>query len=192
MTRLPPLISPHARLLTYQGTRPVLGSRCFLATGATLIGDVILGEESSIWFNAVLRADVHTIRVGRRTNIQDLAAIHVTPDRHPVRIGDRVTVGHSAVIHGCTLEDGCLIGMNATLLDGARVGEGALIGAGSVVTPRTVIPPGVLALGNPARVQRDLTDEEIRQVAAASELYLSYAENHARDLGLLGELFPES
>jgi len=156
-----------------------------------VIGDVILGEESSIWFNAVVRGDVHTIRIGRRSNIQDASVVHVTHDQFPVRIGDRVTVGHSAVIHGCTLGDGCLIGMHATLLDGAEIGEGALVGAGSLVSPGTVIPPGVLALGNPARVKRDLTKAEIAQVAEASDLYVRYAESHARDLGLLGELFPE-
>ena len=165
--------------------RPVLGSRVFLAAGAVVIGDVVLGDESSVWYNAVIRGDIHRVRIGSRSNLQDSAVVHVTGGTGPTTIGDEVTVGHGAIIHGCTLEDGCLVGMGAKILDGARVGEGAFVGAGALVTPGLVIPPRVLALGVPARVVRSLGPEDSARVAEASALYVDYAEEHAREQGLL-------
>lgn len=185
MGSLPPWVSPDARLLPFQGFRPLLGSRVFVASGAVVIGDVVIGDESSIWYNVVVRGDVHQIRVGRRTNLQDAVVVHVTGGLHSTHIGDCVTVGHGAIVHGCTLDDGCLVGMGAKVLDGARVGAGAFIGAGSVVSPGTAIPPGVLALGAPARVVRPLTPEDAVRVAEASGLYVEYAESHAREQGLV-------
>lgn len=179
------LVSPDARIQPYRGVRPVIGEGVFIAPGATLIGDVILAERASIWYQTVVRGDVHFIRIGRETNLQDAVVVHVTADTNPVTIGDRVTVGHGAIIHGATIEDGCLIGMGATVLDGARIGEGALIGAGSVVAPGTRIPPGSLALGSPARVKRALTGDEREMVRKAATLYLGYALDHARELGLI-------
>ena len=184
MASQPPWISPDARVLPFRGILPSLGSRVFLAAGAVVIGDVVLGDESSVWYNTVIRGDVHRIRIGARTNLQDSVTVHVTAKTHPTTIGDGVTIGHGAIIHGCTLEDGCLVGMGARVLDGAVVGAGAFIGAGAVVSPNTQIPPGVLALGAPARVVRPLRPEDAAQVAAAAGLYVGYAEEHAREQGL--------
>lgn len=178
-------VSPDARLLSFAGLRPTLGPRVYVAAGAVLVGDVVLGTETSVWHGAVLRADVHRIRIGARTNLQDAVVVHVTAGIHPTTIGDGVTIGHGAIIHGCTLEDGCLVGMGATVLDGARVGAGALVGAGAVVTPGTVVPPGVLALGAPARVVRTLDSTERARVADAAALYVGYAAAHAREQGLV-------
>lgn len=182
---MPLYVSPEARLIPFRGVRPVLSDRVFIAPGVTLVGDVIVAEGSSIWYGTVVRGDVHFIRIGRETNLQDNCVIHVTADTNSVTIGDRVTVGHGAIIHGATLEDGCLIGMGAQVLDGARVGEGALLGAGSLVPPGERIPPGMLAIGSPAKVRRALTAEERERVRRSSEQYLEYAMQHARELGLL-------
>jgi carbonic anhydrase/acetyltransferase-like protein (isoleucine patch superfamily) len=178
-------VSPLASVLSFRGVRPVLGDQVFLAPGARIIGDVMLGDQSSVWYNAVLRGDIHFIRIGRKTNIQDGCVLHVTADTHPVTIGHRVTVGHAAIIHGATIEDGCLIGMGAKILDGARVGAGAMVAAGSVVRPGAEIPPGVLAAGVPARVKRELTASESEEIALSSELYLGYSIQHALELGLI-------
>jgi gamma-carbonic anhydrase len=179
------MISPDARILPFRGTRPVLSEGVFVAPGAMIIGDVIVAEESSLWYHAIVRGDMNFIRIGRRTNIQDLAVIHVTTDIHSARIGDGVTVGHSAVVHGAVLEDGCLIGMGAIILDGARVGQESMIGAGSVVPLGMEIPPRVLAVGSPARVKRPLRPDELEEMRSASLHYLEYARLHARELGLI-------
>lgn len=178
-------ISPDARILTYQGNRPRLAASVFVAPGAMVIGDVTLGEESSIWYNASVRGDVHWIRIGKRSNVQDLCVFHVTGGTHPLEIGDRVTVGHSAILHGCTIENGALIGMGSRILDGARIGEGALVAAGAIVAPGMVVPPHSLAIGAPARVRRELEPAERAQVTESSDLYVEYAANHARELGLV-------
>ena len=139
MASQPPWISPDARVLPFRGILPSLGSRVFLAAGAVVIGDVVLGDESSVWYNTVIRGDVHRIRIGARTNLQDSVTVHVTAKSHPTTIGDGVTIGHGAIIHGCTLEDGCLVGMGARVLDGAVVGAGAFIGSDTqLVAPVTV------------------------------------------------------
>ncbi len=181
---MPLFVSPDARLIPFHGVRPVLSDSVFIAPGVSLIGDVIVAERSSIWYGTVIRGDVHFIRIGRETNVQDNCVIHVTADTHSVTIGDQVTIGHGAIVHGATLEDGCLIGMGAKVLDGARVGEGALVGAGSLVAPGERIPPGMLALGSPARARRALTAEERERVRKSSELYVGYALQHAHELGL--------
>lgn len=177
-------VSPDARIIPFRGVRPILGDGVFVAPGAMLIGDVMIGEKSSIWYQTVVRGDVHVIRIGRETNLQDSCVIHVTADTFSVTIGDSVTVGHGAIVHGAVIEDGCLIGMGATILDGARIGEGSLIAAGSVVAPGARIPPHVLAMGSPARVRRPLQPEERERVRAASELYVGYARAHALELGI--------
>lgn len=184
-------VSPDARLLPFGGHRPTLGPRVYVAAGAVLIGDLVIGTESSVWHGVVLRADVHRIRIGNRTNVQDGVVVHVTAGVHATTIGDGVTIGHGAIIHGCTLEDGCLVGMGATVLDGATVGAGALVGAGAVVAPGTVVPPGVLALGTPARVVRPLETAECARVAEAAGLYVGYALAHAREQGLLPRERPD-
>jgi carbonic anhydrase/acetyltransferase-like protein (isoleucine patch superfamily) len=146
----------------------------FIADGARVIGSVRIAEDASIWFNAVLRADINSITVGPRSNIQDGAVVHVTHDL-PAVIGADVTVGHQAIVHACTVEDGCLIGMGSVVLDGAVVGTGSLVAAGAVVLQNTRIPPGSLAAGVPARVIRQLGDEERRQLRQSAIDYAGYA-----------------
>ena len=149
----------------------------FIAAGAWLIGDVTVGDASSIWFNAVLRGDINAIRVGSRTNIQDGCVLHVTR-KLAVEIGDGVTVGHMAMIHGCSIARGALIGMNAVVLDGASVGEGALVAAGALVREGFVVPPATLAAGVPARIVRALTAEERQTVGQTAANYVAYAASY--------------
>jgi carbonic anhydrase/acetyltransferase-like protein (isoleucine patch superfamily) len=145
----------------FNGVTPKFHSTAYIADDVFVIGDVEIGEDANVWFGSVVRGDVSYIRIGARTNIQDMTMIHVSSDFGPTIIGEEVTVGHRVTLHGCHVERGCLIGMGATLMDHARIGEQSIIGAGSLVSPNTVIPPRVLALGSPARVKRDLTDEEL-------------------------------
>lgn len=140
---------------------PVVHPTAFVAENATVIGDVEIGEESSIWFGSVVRGDVNYIRIGERTNIQDNCVIHVSGGTHPTVLGSEITVGHRVLLHGCTVDDRCLIGMGAILMDGVHVGEECLVGAGSLLTPGTIVPPRSLVIGSPARVKRELTAEEI-------------------------------
>ncbi len=158
-------------VISYLGYSPSLAADVFIAPGAHVVGRVTIGSGSSIWFNAVLRGDMDEIIVGAETNIQDNATVHVDYDQ-PVRIGSRVTVGHNAILHGCTLEDEVLVGMGAIILNGAVVGRGSLIAAGSLITPGTVIPPRSLVMGFPAKVVRELTEE---QLPAAGGMYRHYA-----------------
>jgi carbonic anhydrase/acetyltransferase-like protein (isoleucine patch superfamily) len=179
------LISPHAHVVPFRGVRPVLDESVFLAPGVVVVGDVIIGERSSVWYQTVIRGDVNFIRIGREVNLQDGCMLHVTTDTHPAQIGDSVSVGHAAVVHGATLGDGCLIGIAARVLDGARIGAGAIVGAGSLVPPGMEIPPRVLAFGTPARVQRALTLEELERNREIAVHYIELARLHARELGLL-------
>ena len=133
----------------------------WIAPGAVVIGDVEIGEDSSVWFGSVVRGDIHHIRIGARTNLQDHCVVHVTRERYPTRIGDEVTVGHRATVHGCTVGDGALVGIGATVLDGAVIGEEALVAAGALVPPGVEIPARTLARGIPARPTRELRPEEI-------------------------------
>lgn len=167
-----------ALILPFDGKTPVLGRDVFVAPNATVIGDVELGDASSVWFGCVLRADVGTIRIGARTNIQDLACAHMTGGVSHVTVGNDVTVGHGAILHGCTVEDECLIGMGAIVLDGAVVGKGSVVGAGALVPPRTIIPPGSLALGNPAKVVRPVSESERALGLAGAEHYVENAQKY--------------
>ncbi|MBX7062161.1 MAG: gamma carbonic anhydrase family protein [Pyrinomonadaceae bacterium] len=140
---------------------PIVHPTAFVADNATVIGDVEIGEDSSIWFGSVVRGDVNFIRIGSRTNIQDNSVIHVSSETHPTVLGNEITAGHRVLLHGCTVDDRCLIGMGAILMDGVHVGEECLVGAGSLLTPGTIVPPRSLVIGSPARVKRELTAEEI-------------------------------
>jgi len=162
----------------YKGIHPKLHPTVFVVETAVIIGDVEIGEYSSIWFNAVVRGDVHYIRIGDRTNIQDLCMLHVTKDTHPLILGNDITVGHSVTLHGCTIKDRCLIGMGTTILDGAVVGEDCIIGAGALVTEGAVIPPGTLAIGMPAKPKRDLTEKEIARIRQSAQNYIDYARTY--------------
>jgi carbonic anhydrase/acetyltransferase-like protein (isoleucine patch superfamily) len=124
---------------TFQGIKPTIPASCFVENTGIIIGDVVMGEECSVWFHAVIRGDVHRIRIGNRTNVQDLCMLHVTQDAHPLIIGDEVTIGHNVVLHGCTIKDRVLIGMGAIIMDGAVIGEDSVVGAGALVTEGTVV-----------------------------------------------------
>jgi carbonic anhydrase/acetyltransferase-like protein (isoleucine patch superfamily) len=147
----------------YRSLSPRIAEDVYIAPGARVIGDVVIGESSSVWFNAVIRGDVHYIKIGSYTNVQDNCILHVTGPRlpgAPVVVGDRVTVGHGVTLHGCTIEDDCLIGMGTIILDGCRVGKGSFIGAGSLLLPGFQVPPGSVVMGSPARVKRKVSDVE--------------------------------
>lgn len=171
----------------FQDTTPRLGERVFLAPTAVVTGDVEVGDDVSFWFHTVARGDVHWIRIGPRTNVQDGTVLHVTHQTHPLVLGAGVVVGHAVVLHGCTVEDGALIGIGARVLDGAVVERGAQVGAGAVVTPGTRIPAGHLALGVPARPVRPLTDEESRAIEEIAERYAALKERYRKTLGEAGE-----
>ena len=173
-----------ALVLPYGFTRPRIGQGVFVAPNATLIGDVFLDDGASVWFGAVLRGDVGSIRIGKRSNIQDLACVHVTEGLSHTLIGADVTVGHSAILHGCVVGDGCLIGMGSILLDNCEIGEGSVIAAGAVVTARTRIPPRSLVRGTPAKVIREVTEEEGRLGILGVEHYLTVGR---RFLAICGE-----
>jgi carbonic anhydrase/acetyltransferase-like protein (isoleucine patch superfamily) len=162
----------------YQGRLPKFGARVFLAPGAHVVGDVELGDDVSFWFHTVARGDVHFIQVGAGTNIQDGSVLHVNHGTHPLVIGRRVVVGHQAVVHGCTIEDGALIGIGAKVLDGAVIEAGAQVGAGAVVPPRMRVPAGHLVLGVPAKVVRPLTGEEIRRIGENADRYIALKDEY--------------
>ena len=153
---------------------PQFDDSVFIAESATVIGDVSFGADCSVWYNAVIRGDVHRIRIGNRTNVQDNAVIHVTHGSAPTHIGDDVTIGHSAVVHGCRIRDNVLVGIGSIILDHADIGEQSIIGAGSLVTGRTEIPPRSMVLGSPARVVRQLTDKEIDTLGKYASNYVRY------------------
>ncbi len=161
---------------------PVLGKDVYVADTGIVIGNVTLGDESSIWFGTVVRGDVHSIKIGARTNIQDNSLVHVTNDIWPTVIGNDVTVGHNVILHGCTVGDRCLIGMGSTILDGAIIGEDSIIGAGSLITPNTVIPPRKLVMGRPGRAMRDLEDHDLIWTKAATYSYVENAKRFRREL----------
>jgi len=167
---------------------PVLGDKTWIAPSADIVGNVRMGENSSIWFGCVVRGDVHYITIGDRTNIQDLSMIHVThykkedmSDGNPTIIGNDVTVGHRVMMHGCTIEDACLIGMSATILDGAVIGRESIVGAGSLVTKNKVFPPRSLIMGSPAKVMRELNDDEVKDLYASAQRYVGFKEEYRVD-----------
>jgi carbonic anhydrase/acetyltransferase-like protein (isoleucine patch superfamily) len=161
----------------FRGVTPQIHPSAFVADSAQIIGDVQIGAESSVWFNAVLRGDINSIRIGARTNIQDGAVLHVTLETSVV-LEDEITVGHSAVVHGCYIERGALIGIGAIILDGARIGAQSLIAAGALVTPNTIVPPRALVMGSPAKVKRELNDEELRMLETRWRGYVEQTKNY--------------
>ena len=167
-----------SRILPYKGVSPSVHADAFIAPGAVVIGDVVIGKDSGIWFNCVIRGDVHEIRIGERTNIQDGTIVHVTRDRFGTYIGSDITVGHGAILHACTLEDGCFIGMGATVLDGAVVESGAMVAAGAVLTPGKRVPNGQLWAGNPARPLRALTDHDLASFPVSAANYVALARDY--------------
>jgi carbonic anhydrase/acetyltransferase-like protein (isoleucine patch superfamily) len=153
---------------------PSIHPTAYIDHSAQVIGDVEIGEESSVWMAVVVRGDVNRIRIGRRSNVQDGTVVHVMKDTHATTIGDDVTIGHAAVIHGCTIEDRCLIGMGAILLNGAHVGRDSIVAAGTLVVERMQIPARSLVMGSPAKVKRTLTDEEVASIQKYADRYVQY------------------
>ena len=169
-------------LRPFKSAYPQVNSSAFVDDSAQVIGDVAIGEESSVWMNAVLRGDVNSIRIGRQTSIQDGTVVHVnhTPS-HPTVVGDQVTVGHGVILHGCTVEDRCLIGMGAILLNGCHIGSESIVAAGTLVPERVTIPPRSLVMGSPARVKRPLTDEEVAGLDRYWQNYVEYSAVYLRE-----------
>ncbi len=159
---------------TFRGVEPRVHESAYVDVSAQVIGDVEIGPESSVWMNVVVRGDVNYIRIGARSNVQDLTLVHVMHDTHPTVIGNDVTIGHSAVIHGCTIEDRCLIGMGATLLNGVVIGTESIVAAGSLVPEGAVIPPGSMVMGVPAKVRRSLSPEERASIQDYADNYVKY------------------
>jgi carbonic anhydrase/acetyltransferase-like protein (isoleucine patch superfamily) len=165
-------------IASFGDRRPAIHPTAYVVEAAVVIGDVVIGPESSVWFHAVVRGDVHHVRIGARSNVQDNATIHVVSGRFATILGDGVTVGHNAVLHGCTVEDGALVGMGAIVLDGATVGAASLVGAGALVTPGTAIPPRSLVLGSPARRVREVSDVELARLRTSAANYVALAQRY--------------
>ena len=162
------MIRPH------RGRVPRVHGSVFIDDSAQVIGEVEIGEESSVWMCAVVRGDVNWIRIGKRSNVQDGTIVHVMTNTHPTQIGDNVTIGHAAVIHGCTIEDQCLIGMGAILLNGSHVGTGSIVAAGTLLVEGMKVPPRSLVMGSPAKVKRTLSDEDVAEIQMYADRYVQY------------------
>jgi len=166
----------------YKGITPTIDSTAFIAPTASITGDVVIGPQSGIWFNTTMRGDVAKIRIGARTNIQDGTVIHVTRNGHPTIIGDDVTVGHACVLHACTLQDRCFVGMSATIMDDAVVETGAWVAAGALVTPGKIVKAGQIWAGNPAKKFRDLTEQEAAFIQISANNYVKHVEEYKAEL----------
>jgi gamma-carbonic anhydrase len=164
----------------FKGTEPIVDPSVYVDESAQVIGDVRIGAESSVWMNVVIRGDVNRIRIGKRTNIQDLTMVHVMRETHPTIIGDEVTIGHSAVVHGSTIEDRVLIGMGALLLNGVHIGQDCIIAAGSLLTEGTQIPTRSLVMGRPGKVKRQLTDDEVAEIRWYADNYVNYRLDYSK------------
>ena len=174
-------------LHSFKNMKPKIASTTWVAPSADVIGDVECGDDCSIWFGTVIRGDVHYIKIGDRVSVQDLSMVHVThykkadkSDGHPTIIGNDVTIGHRVMLHGCTIEDACLIGMSATILDGAVIGKESIVGAGALVTKNKIFPPRSLIMGSPAKVIRELNDEEVKELYASASRYVEF-KSHYQD-----------
>jgi gamma-carbonic anhydrase len=172
---------------SYRGKSPRIAASAYIDPAAVIIGDVEIGEDASIWPLTVARGDVHFIRIGKRTNVQDGCVLHVMKDLHSLVLGDDVTVGHSVTLHGCVIESRCLIGMRATILNGAVVGEDCIIAAGTLITERTVIPAGSLVMGSPGKVKRQLMEADRESIAAYATRYAGYKEIYRAEAEARGE-----
>lgn len=168
---------------SFQGITPTIPASCFIEDTGVVIGDVVMGEVCSVWFHAVIRGDVNFIRIGDRTNVQDLCMLHVTHDTHPLVVGNDVTIGHHVVLHGCTIKDRVLVGMGAIIMDGAVIGEDSVVGAGALVTEGTIVPPKSLILGSPARVKRPVTDQELAWIKESAQNYVTYSRQYLTTSG---------
>ncbi len=175
MTRQPDIRS-------YQGKRPQIPASAWIDPSAVIIGDVVLGEDASVWPLAVIRGDVNYIRIGARTNIQDGSVLHVMKDEYPCILGDDITIGHAVTLHGCTIESRCLIGMRATILNGAVIGSGSIVAAGTLITERTNIPPNSLVMGSPGSVRRLLTGIDQASIDRYAQRYVEYKNIYKKEV----------
>lgn len=166
----------------YRGKRPQIAGSAYIDPAAVLIGDVVIGEDSSVWPCAVIRGDVHRIRIGARTNIQDGSVLHVMRDEYPLLLGDDITIGHSVTLHGCTIESRCLIGMGAIILNGVTIGAGSIVAAGTLLVERTVIPPGSLVVGHPGKVKRALNAIDQAAIDAYAARYVEYKNIYRKEV----------
>ncbi len=167
---------------SYKGVTPTIPPTCYVDDSAQLIGDVVLGENASVWMNAVLRGDVHMIRVGANSNIQDCSVLHGMLNQWPVIVGEWVTVGHSVTLHGCVVEDRCLIGMGVVILNGARIGEGSIIAAGTLIPEGTVVEPHSLWMGVPGKFRKQLTDDDQEMILRYGRNYQGYRESYLAEM----------
>jgi gamma-carbonic anhydrase len=163
---------------SYRGRTPQIPASAYIDPDAVIIGDVTIGELSSVWPGVVIRGDVNWIRIGARTNIQDGSVLHVMKDTHPLVLGDAVTIGHGIILHGCTIESNVLIGMGSILLNGAKIGTGSIVAAGTLVPEGTVVPPGSLFMGHPGKLRRALTPEDQASIEAYAARYVEYSETY--------------
>ena len=168
---------------SYKGITPTIPASCYVDDSAQIIGDVVLGEHASVWMNAVLRGDVHSIRVGAHSNVQDCSVLHGMKEQYNVVVGEYVTVGHSVTLHGCVVEDRCLIGMGSIILNGARIGAGSIIAAGTLIPEKTIVDPGSLWMGSPGKFRRQLTAEDTASILRYANNYLEYKESYLREIG---------
>jgi carbonic anhydrase/acetyltransferase-like protein (isoleucine patch superfamily) len=166
---------------SYNGKTPVIPESCYVDDSAEIIGDVILGEHASVWMNAVLRGDVHSIHVGAYSNIQDCSVLHGMKEQYDVSLGGYVTVGHSVTLHGCTIEDRCLIGMGSIILNGARIGAGSIIAAGTLIAEKTIVEPGTLWMGSPGKFRRKLEPRDHESILRYANNYLAYKDSYLRE-----------
>jgi carbonic anhydrase/acetyltransferase-like protein (isoleucine patch superfamily) len=163
---------------SYQGVTPMIPTSCYVDDSAQIIGDVVLGEHASVWMNAVLRGDVHEIRIGAHSNIQDCSVLHGMKEQYGVYVGEYVTVGHTVTLHGCVIEDRCLIGMGSIILNGARIGRGSIIAGGTLVPEKTMVEPGSLWMGSPGKFRRKLDEKDQESIMRYANNYLGYKESY--------------
>ena len=175
-----------ADIRSYRGKWPQIAASAYIDRASVLIGDVVIGEDSSVWPMCVVRGDVHYIRIGKRTNIQDGSVLHVMKDQYPLVLGDEVTVGHSVTLHGCTIESHVLLGMRCTILNGAVIGANSIIAAGTLITERTIIPPGSLVMGSPGKVKRGLAPADIESIAMYAKRYVAYKDIYRAEVANAG------
>lgn len=168
---------------SYRGRAPQIAATAYIDPDAVIIGDVQIGEHASVWPGVVIRGDVHFIRIGARTNVQDGSVLHVMRDEHPLILGDDVTIGHGVVLHGCTIESQCLVGMGAIILNGAKIGTGSIVAAGTLVTEGTAVPAGSLFMGHPGKFRRACTAEDLKTIEEYAQRYVEYAETYRAGVG---------
>jgi carbonic anhydrase/acetyltransferase-like protein (isoleucine patch superfamily) len=165
----------------YKGRLPQIATSAYVDPAAVVIGDVTIGDDASVWPGVVIRGDVHYIRIGARSNVQDGSVLHVMRDEYPLILGEAVTVGHGVVLHGCTIESRCLIGMGSIILNGAKIGAGSIVAAGTLVPERTDVPPGSLFMGHPGKVRRELSPDDQRRIDDYARRYVEYKETYKRE-----------